>query len=64
MYNIIHFESSFVVIVKHCPSWAVVVAQLVEQSLLTPDIHSSNPVNFYLPTANCIKQTKIKKKSH
>ena len=45
---------------------AVVVAQLVEQSLPTPEICSSNPGNskFYLLSAvkNCIEKKKINKK--
>ena len=33
--------------------WAVVVAQLVERLLLTPEIHGSNPLigKFYFPSA-------------
>ena len=50
--------------------WAVVVAQLVERSLPTPEIRGSNPVigkllyrTFNcLSTVNCIEKTKIKKK--
>ena len=46
---------------------AVVVAQLVEQSLPTPEVCSSNPVigeflNRTLFSVNFIVQTKIKKK--
>ena len=43
---------------------AMVVAQLVERSLLTPEICGSNPVisKFYLPITNCIEKTKITKK--
>ena len=41
---------------------AVVVAQLVEQSLLIPEVRSSNPVIGNLFTVNCIEKTKIKKK--
>ena len=45
---------------------AVVVAQLVERSLLTPEIHGLNPVigkNLYwMFFVNSIKKTKIKKK--
>ena len=42
-------------------------ARLVELSLPTPEVHSSNPVtaNFckeYLFTVNCIEKMKIKKK--
>ena len=49
--------------------WAVVVAQLAEQSLPTPEIHSSHPVialvfKEYFLTVNSIEKTKIKKKSH
>ena len=41
----------------------MVVAQLVEQSLLAPEIRSSNPVigNFYLLFI-LLKKTKVKKK--
>ena len=47
-------------------SWkimAVVVAQLVEQLLPTPNVRGSNPVisKIYI-TVNCIEKTKIKKK--
>ena len=50
--------------------WVVVVAQLVERSLPTPEIHGSNPVISKLlyrtfnclSAANCIEKTKIKKK--
>ena len=46
--------------------WAVVVAQLVERSLLTPEVRGSNPVignNLYwIFSVNCIEKTKIKKK--
>ena len=49
-----------------CCSWAVVVAQLVKQSALIPEVRSSNPVignNLYCTfTVNCIEKTKIKKK--
>ena len=41
---------------------AVVVAQLVEQSLPTPKVHGSNPVIgkiLYLHYVNCIEKTKI-----
>ena len=52
---------------KKNASWAVVMAQLVEQSLLTPDVRGSNPVIsklhiVHLFTVNCIEKTKIKKK--
>ena len=45
----------------------VVVDQLAEQSIQTPEVCSSNPVisNFlldYLFTVNCIEKTKINKK--
>ena len=46
----------------------VVVAQLVERSLLTPEVRSSNPVigkllsDIYLITVNWIEKTKMKKK--
>ena len=50
--------------------WAVVVTQLVKQSLPTSEVRGSNPVIgklLYrafncLPTVNCIEKTKIKKK--
>ena len=44
---------------------AVVVAQLVKQSLPSPEVRSSNPViySINLYTINCIKKTKIKNKS-
>ena len=48
--------------------WAVVVAQLVEWTLLMPVVLSSNPVinkfimKICLPIVNCIAMTKIKKK--
>ena len=47
---------------------AVVVAQLVEQLLPTPEVHGSNPVIVkllyveHLCTVNCFEKTKIKKK--
>ena len=45
---------------------AVVVAQLVEQSLPVPEVHCSNPVIgkklYWTFSVNCIKKTKIKKK--
>ena len=45
---------------------ALVVAQLVERSLLIPEVRGLNPViskNLYITvTVNCIKKTKIKKK--
>ena len=45
----------------------MVVAQLVEQLLLSPEVCGSNPVigklyNTYTYTVNCIEKTKIKKK--
>ena len=48
-------------------SWAVVVAQLVERSLPTPEVCGSNPATaiFYIKhlfPVNCIEKTKIKKK--
>ena len=51
-------------------TWALVVAQLVERSLPTPEVCGSYPVTskfLYwtfncLPTVNCIENTKIKKK--
>ena len=43
--------------------WAVVVAQLVEQSLPIPEICDSNPVILTIISFNnCIEKTKIKKK--
>ena len=55
---------------KNITSRAVVVAQLVEWSLPTPEVSDSNPVMgklLYqtlncLPTVNCIETTKINKK--
>ena len=42
----------------------MVVAQLVEQSLLTPEIRGSNPdIGEILSTNYTIEKTKIKKKS-
>ena len=44
-------------------SWAVVVAQLVEWSLPTPEISGSNPAFGEILSTNCqIEKTKIKKK--
>ena len=44
---------------------AVVVAQLVERSLPTPEIHGVNPDIGKILSTNCtIEKTKIKKKSH
>ena len=43
----------------------MVVAQLVERSLPTPEVRGSKPVIdefVYLSTINCIVKTKIKKK--
>ena len=41
----------------------MVVAQLVERSLLTPEICGLNPVNGKILSTNClIEKTKIKKK--
>ena len=42
----------------------VVVAQLVEWTLTTPEIRGLNPVivKFYLPIFNFVERTKIKKK--
>ena len=46
--------------------WAVVVAQLVEQSLPIPEVGGSNPVIgkklYWTFTVNCIDNTKIKRK--
>ena len=43
--------------------WAVVVAQLVEQLLPTPDIRGSNPdMGKILSTKCTLEKTKIKKK--
>ena len=44
------------------------MAQFVEWSLLTPEVHGSNPVigkllsDIYLFAVNCIEKMKIKKK--
>ena len=44
-------------------SWAVFVAQMVERSLPTPEIRSSNPVISIILSSNClIEKMKIKKK--
>ena len=42
----------------------VAVAQLLERSLPTPEVHGSNPVigEVLLSIVNCIEKTKIKKK--
>ena len=40
--------------------WAVVVAQLVDQSLPIPEVCGSNPV--ISKTVNCVEKTKIKEK--
>ena len=41
----------------------VVVAQLVERSLSTPEVRGSNPViGKFICTINCVEKTKIKKK--
>ena len=49
-----------------CSNRAVVVPQLVERSLPTPEVHGSNPVigkKIHLMfSVNCIEKTKIKKK--
>ena len=43
--------------------WAVLVAQLVERSLLTPEVRSSNRQTlYYLYTVYCIEKTEIKEK--
>ena len=52
---------------KHGEGWAVVVDQLVEQSLPTPEIRGSNPVigkilSTQLSTNCIIEKTKIKKR--
>ena len=53
-------ESSFT---NYKPSWAVVVGQLEERSLLTPEIHGSNPIIGKILSTYCIiEKTKIKKK--
>ena len=48
-------------------AWAVVVAQLGEQLLLMPEVHSSNPVieknyNEHLFIVNCVEKSKIIKR--
>ena len=47
-------------------TWAVVVAQLVEQSLPIIEVRGSNPVIgkklYWIFTVNCIEKTKMKKK--
>ena len=51
---------------KQCTGRAVVVAQLVEWLLPTPEVRGSNPVIskklYSMFTVNCIEKTKIKKK--
>ena len=52
---------------KYMIYWAVVVAQLVEQLLLTTEVEGLNPVigklyTEHLFTVNCIEMTKIMKK--
>ena len=52
---------------QHCSkiliSWAVVVAQLVERLLTTPEIRGSNPDIGKILSTNCtVEETKIKKK--
>ena len=63
----IQFRRKLVLPLTFCLVWAVVVAELVEQSLLIPEVRSSNLVirkiyfeHFF--SVNCIKKTKIKKK--
>ena len=43
-------------------TWAVVVAQLVERSLLTPEVHTLNPTNDQYSTNRHLEKTKIKEK--
>ena len=49
--------------------WALVVAQLDEQSLPTPEVCGSNPVigkiyiRYLFVSVNCIEKTKIKKET-
>ena len=45
-------------------NWAVVVAQLVEWSLLTPEVHGSNPVvgKLYI-LSNVLEKKKTKKET-
>ena len=49
-----------------CGVWAVDVAQLLERSLPTPEVRSSNPaigkLSYGMFTVNCIEKTKIKEK--
>ena len=46
------------------PTWAVFVAQMVEQSLSTPQIGGSNPdLGKILATTCTIEKTKIKKEA-
>ena len=53
-------------ICKMSLSWAVVVAQLVERLLPTPEVRGSNPVIgkklYWTFNVNCFEKTKIKKK--
>ena len=42
-------------------SWAVVVAQLVEQLLLIPEVRSSNPVISKIYIEHCLLSTILKR---
>ena len=49
---------------KNATQWAMIVAQLVEQSLLIPEVRGSNPIicKIYIEqllTVNCIEKTQI-----
>ena len=58
--GIIYITAEKVLLESH---GAVVVAQLVERSLLTPEIRGSNPDIGKVLSTNCtIEKTKIKKK--
>ena len=64
--HLVTVQFAFQRIVKGSRRWAVVLAQLVEQLLPTPEVCCSNPVigkKFYWMFAvNCIEKTKIMKK--
>ena len=58
-----NFTGHHNILVKEPLLWAVVVAQLVERSLTTPEICNSNPDIVKILSTNCtIEKAKIKKK--
>ena len=40
--------------------WAVVVAQLVERSIMTPEVHNSNPIIGKIYIQHCLLSTEVK----